>query len=277
VSDARPSIPGGSSASWRWIVVAGVIIALFGAVPESAADGGDELSEFLCCGQTTGGTRIWGISFPKGWRVVRLPENPYEFYGALFIEPETGVVVAYVPAATTVPGAATDIGDVDGFLNGLVGERSQEFPGFREVHRQPLPGIANGRLWVGTWPGAKEQMWESLIAVVTPTNLERTVPGMPRGNLTMMGVRAPSSQWTRASQIYERMVASTKVKMMDGSLTPYDDGVGAPAVKSGMVRFCPYHCDWIWVDADRRGWACPRDGAATEPFEVSCVGREGPD
>ena len=229
-----------------------------------------ELGEFLCCGQTTGGTRIWGINYPRGWQVVLLPNNPAEFYGALFIDPQSSTVVAYIPGATTVPGAITDVGNVDLFLNGLVAERQQEFRGFAEVHRRPLPGVPSGRLWVGTWPGQQEQEWEAVIAVVNPTNLEFVMPGMPRGNLTMMGVRAASSQWTRGQDIYERMVASVRVRRLDGGYAPWDSGVGEPNVAPGMVRFCPRHCDWIWVDADRPGWACPRDGAPTEPYKVRC-------
>ena len=230
----------------------------------------DALTEFLCCGQTTGGTRIWGISYPRGWRVVLLPNNPAEFFGALFVDPASSVIVAYIPAATTVPGAVTDAGNVDLFLNGLAVERQQEFRGFREIERRPLPGVAAGRLWGGTWPGAHEQMWEAILAVVTPTNLDAVIPGMPRGNLTMMGVRAGSSQWVRGRAIYEQMVASTRVRHLDGSMAPWDSGVGRPSVAPGMVRFCPRHCDWIWVDADRPGWRCEKDGAPTEPYQVPC-------
>ncbi len=229
-----------------------------------------ELPEFLCCGQTTGGTRIWGINYPRGWQVVLLPNNPAEFYGALFIDPRSSIVVAYIPGATTVPGAITDVGNVDLFLNGLVTERRQEFRGFNEVHRRPLSGIPNGRLWVGTWPGQQEQMWEAVIVVVNPTNLDYVLPGMPRGSLTMMGVRAASSQWALGQAIYERMVASTRVQRLDGGYSPWDSGLGEPNVAPGMVRFCPRHCDWIWVDADRHGWPCPRDGAPTEPYKVEC-------
>lgn len=77
------------------VAAAGLLIVPIGAgprVPASglawAQEGGgleprDALAEFLCCGQTTGGTRIWGISYPRGWRVVLLPNNPAEFFGAL--------------------------------------------------------------------------------------------------------------------------------------------------------------------------------------------------
>jgi len=261
---------------------AGLLIVPNGAgprVPASglawAQEGGgleprDALAEFLCCGQTTGGTRIWGISYPRGWRVVLLPNNPAEFFGALFLDPSSSVIVAYIPAATTVPGAITDVGNVDLFLDGLAVERRQEFQGFREVGRRPLPGIPTGRLWVGSWPGAREQMWEAILAVVTPTNLEVVMPGMPRGNLTMMGVRAASSEWVRGHAIYEQMVASTRVRWIDGSMVPWDSGVGRPSVAPGMVRFCPRHCDWVWVDADRPDWRCDRDGAPTEPYQVPC-------
>ncbi len=222
----------------------GAVMLLAGPVgsagePTSAADSGIrpaqttpldrgpvELSEFLCCGQTAGGTRIWGIDYPRGWQVVLLPNNPAEFFGALFIDPQSSVMVAYVPAATTVPGAVTDVGNVDLFLNGLVTERRQEFRGFTEVHRGPLPGIPNGRLWVGTWPGQEEAMWEALIAVVNPSNLEYLLPGMPRGNLTMMGVRASSSQWAWGQNIYERMVASTRVRLLDGGFRSVGLGSG---------------------------------------------------
>jgi hypothetical protein len=230
----------------------------------------DALAEFLCCGQTTGGTRIWGIGYPRGWRAVLLPNNPNEFFGALFIDPASSVVVAYIPAATTVPGAVTDVGNVDLFLNGLAVERGQEFRGFREVERRPLPGVPAGRLWMGSWPGAQEQMWEAIIAVVTPTNLDVIMPGMPRGNLTMMGVRAASSEWAQGHAIYEQMVASTRVRAIDGGMVPWDGGIGRPSVAPGMVRFCPRHCDWVWVDADRPGWRCDRDGAPTEPYQVPC-------
>jgi len=27
---------------------------------------------------------------------------------------------------------------------------------------------------------------------------------------------------------------------------------------------------WVWVDADRPDWRCDRDGAPTEPYQVSC-------
>lgn len=240
-------------------------------LPNSAPGGNSvELSEFLCCGQTTGGTKIWGISYPRGWQVMILPNNPREFFGALFMDPQSSIVVAYLPAATTVPGAITDHGNVDQFLNGVVMERQQEFKGFQEIQRQPLAGISGGRLWVGTWPGPGERMWEALIVAVNPTNLDAVFPGMPRGNLTMMGVRAASSQWAMGHDIYERMVASAKIKRLDGGYSPWDSGVTKPDVSPGMVRFCPRHCDWIWVDADRHGWPCPRDGAPTEPYKVGC-------
>lgn len=247
--------------------------AVRGVVPAQNSVGGGnpvELSEFLCCGQTTGGTKIWGISYPRGWQVMILPNNPREFFGALFMDPQSSVVVAYFPSATTVPGAITDHGNVDQFLDGVVMERQQEFKGFQEVHRQPLSGIPGGRLWVGTWPGQQERIWEALIVAVNPTNLDAVLPGMPRGNLTMMGVRAASSQWAMGHDIYERMVASAKVKRLDGGYSPWDSGVGEPNVSPGMVRFCPRHCDWIWVDATRDGWPCPRDGAPTEPYKVRC-------
>ena len=228
------------------------------------------LTEFLCCGQTTGETRIWGISYPRGWQVILLPNNPSAFFGALFLDPAGRKVVAYIPSATTVPGAITDVADVDSFLNALGVERRQEFAGFQEVQRQTLPGLMNGRLWVGTWPGDQEPTWEAIIAAVSPTNLQQVMPNMPRGYLTMMGVRAPASEWALASDIYERMIASVKIKRMDGGMEPGDTGIGEPAVKSGMVRFCPRHCDWIWVGADRDNWACPQDGYPTEPFQVDC-------
>lgn len=265
---------------------AAVVLALVGALASSAAGqlgpdpkhlqggsadaAGGSLDAFLCCGQTTGGTRIWGISYPTGWRVVLLPDNPMEFYGALFMDPRGSVVVAYIPAATTVPGAVTDVGDVDRFLDGLVAERRQEFRGFEEIQRRPLPGIPAGRLWAGTWPNEQERMWEAALVVVSPTNLEHLLPGMPRGNLTMMGVRAASSEWARGHAIYERMVASTRVRLLDGRFAPWDCGIGRPGVAPGMVRFCPGHCDWIWVDPDRPGWRCPRCGAPTEPRQVPC-------
>ena len=247
--------------------------AVGGVVPaQNSAVGGNpvELTEFLCCGQTTGGSKIWGISYPRGWQALLLPNNPNAFFGALFTDPQSSVVVAYIPAATTVPGAITDVGNVDQFLNGLVAERQQEFGGFQEVHREPLSGIPGGRLWVGTWPGRQEPMWEAIIVMVNPTNLDAFIPGMPRGNLTMMGVRAAASEWARGRGIYEEMVASAKIKRLDGGYSEWDSGVGKPNVSPGMVRFCPRHCDWIWVDADRPGWPCPRDGAPTEPYKVGC-------
>jgi len=40
----------------------------------------DALTEFLCCGQTTGGTRIWVDADRPGWRCERdgAPTEPYQ-------------------------------------------------------------------------------------------------------------------------------------------------------------------------------------------------------
>lgn len=63
------------------------------------------LTQYLCCGYTVGGTRIWGISYPDGWEVRYLPTgNPNDFVGAVFSSPDDNMEIVYIPSAWPAAG-----------------------------------------------------------------------------------------------------------------------------------------------------------------------------
>lgn len=63
------------------------------------------LTQYLCCGYTVGGTRIWGISYPDGWEMRYLPTgNPNDFVGAVFSSPDDNMEIVYIPSAWPAAG-----------------------------------------------------------------------------------------------------------------------------------------------------------------------------
>ncbi len=246
------------------------------AAPEPAQDFGSEplhplptpvsLGGFLCCGASPGESgNIWSINYPANWIVHLLPDNPQQFFGALFEDPDGHVLVTMIPASTTLPGDALDTGDVDDWLNRFVRRREGEVEGFQEFMRQPVAGVPGARLWAGTWGSGSDRGWEAYLVVVNPAPV--VVPGMPQGYLTMFGVRADSRNWNNATDLYTRMMDSLRIKGFGGN--PEGLPMREPTQKPFMVRWCPRTCDWMAVDADSEDWV----GDCGEPtwlWETPC-------
>jgi hypothetical protein len=226
------------------------------------------LDQFLCCGKSVGGTNIWSIRYPTGWKVEYFG-TPSEFFGAAFSNPEESITVTFLPSAMPEAGSVLDTGNVDTFLDGLVQVRSGEDAGFREFLRQPVPGVQDTRVWGGTWRGRSDKMWETYVVFVAP--LAYVAPQVPHTYFMMMGVRAASSDWATGSKIYQDMLESAQIKSLKGSDAQQDAvGMGQPAVETGMVRFCPKECDWEWISASSPGGSCPVYGEESSPYEVPC-------
>jgi len=223
---------------------------------------------YLCCGASPGESgNIWSVSYPANWTVHLLPENPRQFYGALFEDPDGHVLVTIIPAATTLPGDALDTGDVDEWLNRFVRRREGEVEGFQEFMRQPVAGVPGGRLWAGTWGSGSDRGWEAYLVVVNPAPV--VLQGMPQGYLTMFGVRADSRNWNNATQLYAQMMDSLRIKGFGGNSAGLP--MREPNQKPFMVRWCPRTCDWMAVDADSEDWV----GDCGEPtwlWETTCIG-----
>jgi hypothetical protein len=242
------------------------------------------LDQFLCCGHTAGETRIWGISYPRGWRVTLIPDNAEFFVGALFADPASTMSVLIIPSGWTPQNTPMDTGDVDEYLNGLTAMRAKQFPGFREFYRRPLPGVP-GRVWAGTWKSRGKQHWESYTVMVTPMPY---VEGMPRGGLTLMGLSATSSEWAQASAVYEAMMGTMQIQIIRAgpayqppSPGPSDDPVeqstgevGKSSTSFWELVFCAKKCDWEWIDVANQPagqvWECS-DGCIGQLSQVPCT------
>ncbi|MCL5997523.1 MAG: hypothetical protein M1546_15920, partial [Chloroflexi bacterium] len=243
------------------------------------------LSQFLCCGHTAGGTRIWGISYPRSWRVDLIPNDPDGFLAAMFSSPRGDMKIVIAPSAWTPIGTVMDTGDVDQYLNGLAATRRQQHAGFTEFLRQPVPGFPNSRVWSGNWPEDHRRMWESYLAMVTPMPY---VEGMPRGALMLMGLYAESSQWATARAIYERMLGTLQVQVISTgaaymppkpgpSNDPEERSVGesgSSATHFWELVFCPKACEWQYIDVANQPaggvWTCT-DGCVGQLSEVACT------
>jgi len=224
------------------------------------------LNTFLCCGTTPGETgTIWSVSYPSGWQVTLLPNNPNQFYGALFSTPNGKATITFIPGANTDPGTPLDTGNVDDWLNRFVQIRQGEESGFHEFLRQPVQGVPDSRLWAATWGSGSERGWEAYLVVVNPLPVVYT--GAPQGYLTMYGVRAASREWNNVTQTYDAMMRSMKMQRPDGSSSGLP--VQEPSEKPFLVRWCPRTCDWMAVDADSPDWVgdC---GEPTELWETAC-------
>ncbi len=224
------------------------------------------LDAMLCCGTTPGETgTIWSVRYPAGWTVSLLPNNPQEFYGALFSEPHGRVVITLIPGANTEPGHYLDTGDVDVWLDRFTQQRRREEGDFTEFLRESIPGVPGGRLWAGTWGEGADRGWEGYLVVVNP--LLVVAPGLPQGYLTLYGLRAASPDWNTGYALYEQMFGSLRVKRVGGAWQGVP--MGEPSQKPFMVRWCPTTCDWMAVDADSPDWVgdC---GEPTTLWETVC-------
>ena len=242
------------------------------------------LNEYLCCGYTVGGTRIWGISYPEGWQVEYAPNNnPNDFVGATFSDPRSSMQVVFIPSGWTPMGTAMDTGDVDQYLDAYAAHRAQQDPGFEEFKREQVPGLSMYRVWSGTWARGDQKFYESFLVSV---NEMPYVEGMSRGGLTAMGLRAETSQWNQATRIYEAMLRTIQVEVIGpGGYTPPPPGPSDDPVETGMadeggaatsqwqLLFCPKGCRWEYVDlanqAAGQQWCCS-DGCVGQLSEVEC-------
>ena len=251
-----------------------------GVEPEPVA-----LTQYLCCGYTVGGTRIWGISHPQGWQVQYLPNgNPSDFVGARFSDPGGTMEVVYIPSAWTPMGTAMDTGDIDEYLNAYTAHRAQQDAGFEEIMREPVAGFPMYRVWSGTWQQGDQQYWESFLVGITAMPY---VEGMARGTLNLMGPRAESSHWQQARAIYNEMLATAQVEVIGpGGYTPpapgpsdspEEDSVaeeGGAATSWWELVFCPRACRWENIDLNNQPagqqWCCS-DGCVGQLSEVPCT------
>jgi hypothetical protein len=229
------------------------------------------LTQFLCCGYTVGGTRIWGISYPEGWQVRYLPNgNPNDFVGAIFASPDDNIEIVYIPSAWTPMGTPMDVGDVDQYLNAYTAHRAQQDPGFREFLREPVAGFPMYRVWSGTWERDGNQYYESFLIGV---NAMPYVEGMARGTINAMGARSEASQWHLAKAIYNAMLATAQIQVIGpGGYTPPAPGPsddpeeqsvaesGGSATSFWETVFCPVACHWETIDINNqpagRIWCC---------------------
>jgi hypothetical protein len=244
-----------------------------------------ELNQFLCCGQTAGETRIWGISYPAGWQVQLIPDDPDHFLAALFSDPNSHMQVHMAPSAWTPMGTPMDTGDVDEYLTALTENRQGQHPGFKEVTREAMPGIPNGRIWSGTWEEDGQQFWESFTVIVWGGTY---VEGMPRGGLSLMGLHAAATEWATARSIYEQMLGTMQVQVIrtGQAYTPPESGPsddpeetgmgdeGRAATSSWELLFCPKACEWEKVDIANQPagqqWCCS-DGCVGQLSQVPCT------
>jgi hypothetical protein len=234
------------------------------------------LDEFMCCGNSAGGTLVWSVRYPTGWKVQYIPDNPSDFTGVLISNPEGTITIAVIPSTMTPPGNAMDTGDVDEFLDAYYQQRRKENPGFTEFLRQPIPDTPQARIWSGTWGEGRDRMVASYLVALYP--MQPWTPGLPRGYLTMYGLQASAAEWGQAVKIYDQMLASIQTKKVNGGVTADGESAakaGGLATEPFLVRFCPYHCDWVAVDASRENWNCPQDGHETSLWEVPCVNQAG--
>lgn len=221
------------------------------------------LTQFLCCGYTVGGTRIWGISYPEGWQVQYLPNgNPNDFVGAKFTSPEGDMEITYVPSAWTPMGTAMDTGDVDQYLNAYAAYRAQQDPGFEEFLRKPIANLPMYRVWSGRWQKDGRQYYESYLVGV---NAVPYVEGMPRGTINVMGARAEASLWRLVDAIYTAMLGSAQIEVIGpGGYTPPAPGPsdspeeqsvaesGGAATKWWVTVWCPLACEWQTIDINNQ-------------------------
>jgi hypothetical protein len=243
------------------------------------------LSQYLCCGYTVGGTRIWGISFPEGWQVTYLPnDNPNDFVGTTFYDPGGSMAVTLIPSGWTPMGTAMDTGNVDQFLDAYTALRAGQDPGFTEFSREGLAGLPMYRVWSGTWERGGKQYWESYVVGIYEMPY---VEGMPRGTVNLMGPRAESSEWNQVKAIYNQMLGTMQVEVIGkGGYTPPPPGpsrdpeetatgeTGGSATAFWELVFCPRACHWEHIDLNSQpaGWQwCCSDGCVGSLSEVPCT------
>jgi hypothetical protein len=225
------------------------------------------LDQLLCCGQSVGGTMIWSIRYPRGWEVEYFGTQR-QFLGAAIYDPAGSIRITLIPSGQPEAGSPMDTGEIESALDGLVKVRQGEEPGFAEFMREPVQGVLDTRLWGGTWPGRDERMWETYI--VSIGELPYVGPMLPHTFMSLMGVRAASSDWAASVKIYEDMLATAQFKSLKDNTEIDGTAMGKPVVDAGMVRFCPKECAWEWISAAVEGWACPVYGEESSPYEVPC-------
>lgn len=246
-----------------------------------------QLTEFLCCGLSAGGTFIWGINYPSGWRVELGPNDPNGFVAASFYDPDSTVEIHLWPSAF-VP-QSLNYGDVDQFLDALGRQRAREAPGWDEFLREVDPNLPNARVWAGTWETNGEQMWESAWVMVTA--MPYVDETLPRGALALYDLRGSSSDWRLAKHIFDQMMHTLQMQRTgQGGYTPpvrpgrSDDPeeqqlaeASSAAPSFWELVFCPRACHWEYIDVANQPagsvWCCS-DGCVGQLSEVPCLESE---
>ncbi len=242
------------------------------------------LTQSICCGKTFGGTLIWSVRVPAGWRVQYIPNDPNNFVAVIVSDPQSTVKIGFWPSVGTDPGTAIDRArNVDEFLDAMRADYTQAHPDFREAARQPLTTLPDiGRVWAGYWGAGSDRMWTHFLVLFNP--MPYVGEGVSRGSFTMQGVEAAQEEWGRATAIYEAVLGTLKgYKVSGGGYTaPGGGGAGwtpvappswaPPSVQPWSLRWCPRCCDWQPAGAETYNWECKVCGTPTELSEVPCIG-----
>ena len=243
-----------------------------------------DLSAFLCCGQTAGETRIWGIGYPADWTAETIPANSQRWLAALLTSPEDDIRVLIAPSAWTPMGTPMDVGDVDQYLNAVSQDQMARSRDFSEFMRRPIPGVPNARIWSATWWEGDRQFYASYLIMVTAMPY---VEQLPRGTLMALGFQAEAAQWRDAGTLYEQMLGTLQVQVVregPAYIAPSTSPVQSPEAKGladagdsatsfWELLFCPKACAWEYVDIANQPagqiWECS-DGCIGQLSEVPC-------
>ncbi len=243
-----------------------------------------DITEFLCCGQTAGETRIWGIGYPGDWYAETIPANSQRWLAAIFTSPADDIRVLIAPSAWTPMGTPMDVGDVDQYLNAVGQDQAARSSDFEEFMRRPVPGVPNARIWSATWWEGDRQFYATYLVMVTTMPY---VEQMPRGTLMALGFQAEAAQWRFANTVYEQMLGTMQVEVVregpayiapsrSPTQSPEAEGVaeaGSSATTFWELLFCPKACAWEYVDIANQPagqiWECS-DGCIGQLSEVPC-------
>lgn len=242
------------------------------------------LTEFLCCGQTAGETRIWGIGYPGDWRAETVPANSQRWLAAIFTSPADDIRILIAPSAWTPMGTPMDVGDVDQYLNAVGRDQAARSSNFAEFMRRPVPGVPNARIWSATWWEGDRQFYATYLVMV---NALPYVEQLPRGTLMALGFQAEAAQWRFADTVYAQMLGTLQVEVvregpayvapsLGPTQSPEAQGVaeaGSGATSFWELLFCPKACAWEYVDIANQPagqiWECS-DGCIGQLSEVPC-------